>query len=80
MKEIAVAVNNESNQDVYVWQVGEDDDVGENFPELAVVVGFTVKLMDGQTSCCMSQGQGHEGKPYAFRLQIADLGLRIEAL
>ena len=54
MKEIAVTMNNESNEDVYVGQIGEDDDGGENSPEMAVFIGFIAKVMDGQTNCCMS--------------------------
>jgi hypothetical protein len=27
MEEIAITTHNESNQNVYIWQIGEDDDV-----------------------------------------------------
>ena len=55
MQEIAIPLHNESNQNVYVRQIGEDDDVDEDFPEVAVIIGFGVKVMDGQTNGCMSQ-------------------------
>ena len=38
MKEIAVTMNNQSNQDVYVGQVGEDDDASDNSPEITVFI------------------------------------------
>jgi hypothetical protein len=44
---------------------------------VAVIIGFGVKVMDGQTNGCMSQRQRHVGEPYDFRFKIADRGFGI---
>jgi len=56
MEEIAITTHNESNQNVYIRQIGEDDDVDEGFPWVTVFIGFGIEIMNGQTSGCMSQG------------------------
>ena len=56
VEQIAIAVHDESNQHVYVRQVGKDRDVTEGLPEAPVTIGLRMEVMDGETGSCMSQG------------------------
>jgi hypothetical protein len=74
MKKITIPLDHESNQNIDVRKIGEGDDVDKDFPEWEVIIGFGIKIMDGQTGRCMSQGQRHDGTPYDFIIKIADCG------
>ena len=67
VKQIAIAVQDESNQNVYVWQVGKDRDVTEGFPEASVTIGLRIEVMDGKTGSCMSQMPRESTPRYSLR-------------
>jgi hypothetical protein len=54
MKEITVAMNKQSDQNVYVWQVGKNSHKKKGFPEADEGTAPGIKVVYSQTSSCMS--------------------------
>jgi hypothetical protein len=42
MKKITIPLSYESNQNIDVRKIGEDDDVDKDFPEWDVIIGFGI--------------------------------------
>jgi len=54
MEEITVTMQDQSNQDIYVRQIGKHNDKSEVLPEVSGGIALEMDVMYCQSSSCMS--------------------------
>ena len=54
MEEITVTVQDKSNQDIHVWQIGKHNDKSERLPKASAGIALGMNVMYCQSSSCMS--------------------------
>jgi hypothetical protein len=54
MEEITVTMQDKSNQDIHVWQIGKHNDKSEGLPEASGGIALGMDVMYCQPSSCMS--------------------------
>ncbi len=60
MEEITVTVQDKSNQDIHVRQIGKQKDKSEGLPEAGGGIALGMDVMYCQSSSSMSQWQWHK--------------------
>jgi hypothetical protein len=54
MEEIAITLQDKSNQNIHVRQIGKHNDKSEGLPEASGGIAFGMDVMYCQSSSCMS--------------------------
>ena len=54
MEKVAVPVNNKSDENIYIRQIGKHNDKSERLPKASGGIAFGMNVMYCQSSSCMS--------------------------